>query len=213
MSALSEDEQWMIASALARTLTVDATRRERLIGLLEGIGWKYDGTRFVKIGDPSHAQPAFFAAGEVHGAYVHIRSVLQKAKSELLIIDPWAGERIYGLIAVVEGLKHCRILCGPRVPADFIQEAEVFTKQHPALALEIRLSADFHDRFVFADGSVHLFGASIEHAGQRAFSVIPIHGTDLAKFVSDYAEKVWASAKIAFPKPQATNVSPTAVRA
>lgn len=173
-SASSTDDQWRVAVALSRMLTVDEERRERLRVVLETAGWRFDGTKFVNVHEPSHTQPAFFSAGEVHDAYVHIRSILQSARTELFIIDPWIGERIYGLVATVEGLKRCRILCGPEAPADFVQEAEVFAKQHAVLSLEIRASKEFHDRFVFADGGVYLFGASIEHAGARAFSVMPI---------------------------------------
>jgi len=202
-STSSDEEQWRIGAALARHLAQGDERRERLRVALETFGWRFDGERFVNIGEPAHAQPAFFAAGEVHDAYVHIRSVLQTAKTELLIIDPWVGGRLYGLIATVEGLKRCRIISGPRVQADFVQEAEVFTKQYAALSLEIRASKEFHDRFVITDGKdVYLFGASVEHAGARAFLVIPVGSADLAGFIREYAEKVWASASILFPKPQ-----------
>jgi hypothetical protein len=203
LSLSSEQEQWRIAVAIARDLAQGEERRERLRAVLEVIGWKFDGAQFVNIAKPSHARPAFFAAGEAHDAYVHIRDILQTAKNNLLLIDPWAGGRIYGLIATVGGLEHCRILSGPRAQADFVREAEAFAKQYRAPSLEIRASKEFHDRFAIVDGSdVYLFGASVEHAGERAFSVIPIASTDLARFVLEYAEKVWAAATVLFPKPQ-----------
>jgi hypothetical protein len=203
LSTLSEENQWRAVASAARfirehdetgTLVPDALRR---------IGWKFDAEKFSRIDEPDHARPAFFAAGDAHDAYLHVRTVLQSAKTDLLIIDPWPGPRIYALIATVEGLKHCRLLCGLKANADFVQEAEAFAKQHAAIALEIRATRDFHDRFVFADGRLFLFGASIEHAGQRAFSVIPVEDGELSKYIREYAEKVWASATVLFPRPQA----------
>jgi hypothetical protein len=96
---LPENEQWSLAAALARMLTEDADTKARLSKVLEGVGWHFDGSQFLKLGEPAHAKPAFFQAGDVHDAYVHIRSILQTAKAELLIIDPYAGEKIYSLIS------------------------------------------------------------------------------------------------------------------
>jgi hypothetical protein len=202
-SDLSEEDQWSVAAGLAQFIRERDETGAILPDAFRRIGWKFDGERFSKVDEPDHTRPAFFPAGDTHDAYVHVRGILQTAKDELLIIDPWPGARIYALLATVKDLKYCRLLCGVRTEPDFVQEAEAFAKQYPAITLEIRVSKDFHDRFVFADGNLFLFGASIQHAGQRAFSVIPIKAGDLSKFIRDYAEKVWASATQLFPKPQA----------
>jgi hypothetical protein len=198
-SRLSENEQWSSATALARTLAEDTDTKARLSKALEGVGWQFDGSQFRKLGEPAHAQPAFFQAGDVHDAYVHIRSILQTAKLELLIIDPYAGEKIYSLISTVPNLKRYRILCG-KPKADFIREAEEFVKQYKT-PLEIRVAPDFHDRFVIADLKVFMFGSSIEHAANKAFAVFPVEGEELAGFIRDYAERVWAAAKLIFSPP------------
>lgn len=196
-SRLPENEQWSSASALARTLAEDADRKARLSGALEGVGWQFDGTHFRKLGEPAHARPAFFQAGDVHDAYIHIRAILQSAKAELLIIDPYAGEKIYSLISTVPNLERYRILCG-KAKADFIQEAKEFVKQYKT-PLEIRVAPDFHDRFVITERKVFMFGSSIEHAANKAFAVFPIKGEELAEFIRGYAERVWAAAKVLFP--------------
>jgi hypothetical protein len=202
-SQLSESEQWARATALARTLAEDNDRKARLSKALEGVGWQFDGAHFSKLGEPAHARPAFFQAGDAHDAYVHIRSILQTAKLELLIIDPYAGEKIYSLISTVPNLERYRILCG-KPKGDFIQEAEEFAKQYKT-PLEIRVAPDFHDRFVIADQKVFMFGSSIEHAANKAFAVFPIEGEDLAGFIRGYAERVWAAAKVLFPPPALMN--------
>jgi hypothetical protein len=202
VSAMPEEDQWRTAAAAAQCLREHDESGAILPENLFRMGWKFNGDKFSRIEGPDHARPAFFPAGDTHDAYTHVRNILQTAKGELLIIDPWPGPRIYALIATVKDLRHCRLLCGARLEVDFIQEAEAFAKQYPSITLEIRGSKDFHDRFVFADGRLFLFGASLEHAGQRAFSVIPIEAGDLSNFIRDYAEKVWASATTLYPKPQ-----------
>jgi hypothetical protein len=196
---LSESEQWPLAATLARLLSENTDTRAHLSKALEAVGWQFDGSQFRKLGEPTHAQPAFFQAGEVHHAYVHIRSIVQTAKLELLIIDPYAGEKIYSLISTVPNLKRCRILCG-KSKSDFIQEAEEFVKQYKT-PLEIRVAPDFHDRFVIADEKIFMFGSSIEHAANKAFAVFPVEGEELAGFIRDYAERVWAAAKLIFSPP------------
>jgi len=201
-SHLSEDQQWMRAGALCRELNQRGPEiRDRLATVLGGVNWRFDGKQFSKTDEPAHTKPAFFTAGEAHDAYVHIRDILQTAKSELLIIDPWARGRLYQLVATVDNLKKCRILGGPKGQADFIQEAEAFAKQHANPSLEIRSSTEFHDRLVIVDHTkVYMFGASIEHAGDRAFAILPIESQDLARFVIEYAEKVWGAAPQLFPR-------------
>jgi hypothetical protein len=203
LSTLSEQDQWRAVGAAAQFIRQHDETGALVPDALRRVGWKFEREKFSRIDEPDHARPAFFPSGDTHDAYLPVRSVLQTAESNLLIIDPWPGPRIYALIATVKGLKHCRLLCGVRTDADFIQEAEAFADQYAAITLEIRASRDFHDRFVFANGKVFLFGASIEHAGQRAFSVVPVEDGELSKYIRDYTEKVWTSATGLFPRPRA----------
>jgi hypothetical protein len=205
ISTLSEEDQWRAAATAAQFIRQHDETGAVVPDSLLRIGWKFDGEKFNRI-DADQARPAFFPAGDTHDAYLHVRHILQTAKTELLIIDPWPGPRIYGLLATVKGLRHCRLLSGIRTQPDFIHEAEAFAKQYPEIAVEIRAAKDFHDRFVFADGKLFLFGASIEHAGQRAFSVIPIEDGPLSTYIREYAEKVWTSATALFPRTQAAEL-------
>lgn len=201
IAAMTEADQWRFAVAAARFLREHDESGEIVAKRLASLGWKFDGERFSPIKQPEHAQPVFFPAGDTYDAYVHVRDILQTAKGELFIVDPYAGPRTYALLATVKDLQKCRLLRLPNPDADFITEAEVFVKQYAGLKLEIRGAKEFHDRFVFADGKLYLFGASIEHAGQRAFSIIPIQDAELVKFIVGYAENVWAGATAIFPRP------------
>ena len=83
-----------------------------------------------------------------------------------------------------------------------MQKAQVFVKQYATPSLHIRVAREFHDRFVIVDGDkIFMIGASIEHAGDRAFSISPIESADLSRLIRDYAETVWGSATPVFPKP------------
>src|SRR6266576_1957299 len=72
----------------------------------------------------------FFVKGSDHDAYVHIRSILQTAKANMFLIDPYMDGTIYQVLATLTPTTmNMRILMSKH-PVDFALETKKFTKQH-----------------------------------------------------------------------------------
>jgi hypothetical protein len=145
--------------------------------------------------DAGIEREVFFVKGSDHDAYVHIRSILQAAKANLFIIDPYMDGSIYQLLGTLApATMNARILTS-KCPADFALETKKFTKQHPGFTVEVRTTKDFHDRFIILDQTrCYLLGASIKDAGNKGFTVVPLQEPSIVRFILDHANQVWASA-------------------
>jgi hypothetical protein len=138
---------------------------------------------------------AFFVKGSDHDAYVHIRTILQTAKAELFIIDPYMDGTIFQLLGTLASTTMTVRILTSKCPSDFSLEAKKFTKQHPGFAVEVRTTRDFHDRFIILDKTrCYLLGASIKDAGNKGFTVVPLQEPTIVRFILDHANQVWASA-------------------
>lgn len=137
----------------------------------------------------------FFVKGSDHDAYVHIRSILQTARNNLFVIDPYMDGSIYQILGTLTATPmNVRILTSKH-PPDFALETKKFVKQHYGFAVELRATRDFHDRFIFLDQSkCYLLGASIKDAGNKAFTVVPLQEPSILQFILNHASQVWATA-------------------
>jgi hypothetical protein len=137
----------------------------------------------------------FFEKGSAHDAYVHIRGILQNARADLFLIDPYMDGSIYQLLGSLSPARLSVKILTSKAPADFKLEATKFVKQHNPFALDIRAARDFHDRFVILDNAkVYLLGASIKDAGNKGFTIVPLEDVATTQFLLDHANQVWTTA-------------------
>ena len=143
----------------------------------------------------------FFVKGSDHDAYVHIRAILQSAKSDLFLIDPYMDGSIYELLGTLTPPMIVSILTS-KCPSDFALETKKFTKQHPSFRVDVRTTRDFHDRFIILDrAKCYLLGASIKDAGNKGFTVVPLQEPTIVRFILEHASQVWALAVPLHPAP------------
>jgi hypothetical protein len=143
-----------------------------------------------KLPDP---QQVFMPPGSQHDAYVQIRSIIQQATTDLLVIDPWVDETLWPLLTNIPANCKARIL-GENLKGDFILEARKFAAQH-GTSIEVRTTTNYHDRFIFLDGKrcFHL-GASIKDAGNKAFALSEFERPQIIASTRMDAEAEWAKA-------------------
>ncbi len=146
---------------------------------------------------PESAPDAFFPKGSQHDAYVHIRSILGTAREDLFVIDPYVDGSIYQLLSAISATTLKVRILTLKVPGDFALETQKFMKQHPIFKIEARSARDFHDRFIFVDGTrCHLVGASIKDAGSKGCTLLGISDPRIVKFILGYADDVWDRAAL-----------------
>lgn len=185
--------QWELARALAVRLSEN--RAHLVQQRLAGVGWRLDGTQFLPIERGDTDQHAFFPAGAVHDAFIHIRSLFKGASKEIFVIDGYVDSSLFQFLLSTNSPKTCRILTKTReLPKDFLAETKAFVAQH-VFAFSIRSSDVFHDREVIVDGrQVFVLGASIKDAGKRAFNIVPVEAPPVVEGMIRYAEQQWSSA-------------------
>jgi hypothetical protein len=139
-------------------------------------------------------QQVFVPSGSPHDAYVQIRSIIQQAIMEILIIDPWVDETLWPLLTNIPSSCKVRVL-GAHLKGDFRLEATKFVAQH-GTSIEVRTTSKYHDRFIFLDRKrcFHL-GASIKDAGNKGFALSEFERPQLVAATLADAEAEGANAK------------------
>ena len=94
-----------------------------------------------------------------------VSRLITQAKSELLIIDPYADVTLLDILSEKQPGETVRLVCkdrGKPTPT----EIEKFNRQYKGLT--VSYSDDFHDRFVLVDNAeLHNLGSSVNCLGRR----------------------------------------------
>jgi hypothetical protein len=194
---LAWTSQWELVRALA--IRLSENRAHLVHQRLAGVGWRLDGAQFVPIERGDTNQHAFFPAGAIHDAFVHIRSLFKGASNEIFVIDGYIDSSLFQFLLSTNSPKTCRILTKARqLPKDFLAETKAFVAQH-GFVLSIRSSDVFHDREIILDGKrIFVLGASIKDAGKRAFNAVPVDAPPVVEGMILYAEQEWATSQRCF---------------
>ena len=141
------------------------------------------------------AREGVFFAGQYFDAIQCAADIFSLAQQSILFIDRFLDEKVFRLL---EGKKSdvqiqifTKDLSGPLKVI-----AGAFNKQHGSLS--IRLSDDFHDRFVVIDNAeIYHFGASIKNLGQRGFMFSRVEDPLVMKMLlKEFLDK-WNAAQVA----------------
>ncbi|KPQ43798.1 MAG: hypothetical protein MPEBLZ_01672 [Candidatus Methanoperedens nitroreducens] len=158
---------------------------------LQQIGWKITDGKLSAEG--LEVIELFFEKGLVHKAYTDIRHILNRASSEIIIIDPYIDKTLFEMLKDLPSGKtyDIKILTKNRT-TDFDHEKSLFCSQYPNLAIEKRTSDYFHDRFIIIDRKlIFLIGASIKDAGKKAFMIIEIEDVETRESVLKSLITIW----------------------
>ena len=94
-----------------------------------------------------------------------VSRLIAQAKSELLIIDPYADVTLLDILSEKTPGVTVRLICKDRGKPTR-SEIEKFNRQYRGLTVEH--SDDFHDRYILIDNTeLHDLGSSINHLGCR----------------------------------------------
>lgn len=191
---LSEEKQLLVAGIVAKELAGwnDKYRQELDTGLRR-IGWKMESDRLTT--EDVDVLEMFFPKGTPHDAYLEVKKILSKAKSTIIVIDPYLDSSIFQMIKTISAKSMKVLLLSYNLPSDFTLEAKKFITQYSHFSLEIRKTKEFHDRFVILDDTqCYHIGASIKDAGQKAFMISRIEDNKNSDALVKQQQQTWQTA-------------------
>ena len=111
---------------------------ERMLNALRKIGWGFQDDRLVAL-DPE-VREMFFPKGSQWDAFVAICDVIDKAQSNLMLVDPFCDGAFFGILhSSTSRPKAVQFLCRKN-PAALKAEAQAFGSQHQ-MDIELRTSS------------------------------------------------------------------------
>ena len=149
---------------------------QRTLDELKKVGWGFQDGRLFAV--DTEVREMFFPKGSQWDAFVVIREIIDKAQNNLMLVDPFCDGAFFGILGSSSARpKEVQLLCRNK-PDALKAEAKAFGAQH-GINIELRTSFDFHDRFLLVDDAscIHL-GASINHAGSKAFMISAVEDSE-----------------------------------
>ena len=107
---------------------------------------------------------------------------MENAKSEIVVIDPYADATILDVLSVKKAGVAVRLICKNRGKPTQTEIAK-FNRQYKGLT--VSYSDDFHDRFVIIDNAeLHNFGSSVNSLGRRVSTYSTHDAKELKKILA-----------------------------
>ena len=136
---------------------------------------------FQYIEDHAESEQKIFFDGQIYDAFSLIVSIIQKAQSEIVLIDSYVDIDTLNILSKKNTGVNVKVITYSNARLSNTDIAN-FNAQYPNLI--VKRTQVFHDRFIILDGSkVYHIGASIKDAGKKCFGISMIldHGivTDL----------------------------------
>ena len=124
-----------------------------------------------------------FYEGQIYDAYSLLIDILSKAKKEIIIIDNYAGKKLFDII------KNINVKV--KIYTENIDNIskEKYEKQYNNL--EIINTNIFHDRFIIIDNKVlYHSGASFKDLGKKCFAITKIEDDSILKELLNKLNKI-----------------------
>ena len=123
-----------------------------------------------------------FYEGQIYDAYSLLIDILSKAKKEIIIIDNYAGKKLFDIIR--------NINVKVKIYTENIDNIskEKYEKQYSNI--EIINTNIFHDRFIIIDNkALYHSGASFKDLGKKCFAITKIEDNNILKELLDKLKK------------------------
>ncbi|MDX9757128.1 MAG: RhuM family protein [Sulfurimonas sp.] len=108
-----------------------------------------------------------FFNGQIFDAYVLLSDLIKSAKVSVILIDNYIDESILTLLSKNQNLQFT--LYTQNTSKKLQLDIEKYNKQYRNL--EVKITKNFHDRFLICDETVYHFGASFKDLGNKVFAV------------------------------------------
>ncbi len=134
---------------------------------------------FQYIEDHAESEQKIFFDGQIYDAFSLITTIIQKAKSDIVLIDGYVDVNTLNILAKKNAGVDVTIFTYASAPLTN-KDVENFNAQYPKLT--VKKTQVFHDRFIMLDGkTVYHIGASIKDAGKKCFGVSLINDSGIVE--------------------------------
>ena len=121
-------------------------------------------------------------AGTEFDSIRQVSRLVESAKSEIVVIDPYADATILDVLSGKGAGVTVRLVCKDRGKPTASEIAK-FNRQYKGLT--VSYSDDFHDRFVIIDNAeLHNFGSSVNSLGQRVTTYSTRDAKEIKKLIA-----------------------------
>lgn len=108
-----------------------------------------------------------FFNGQIFDAYVLLSDLIKSAKVSIILIDNYIDESILNLFSKNQNVKF--IIYTQNISKELQFDIQKYNKQYTNL--EVKITKNFHDRFLICDETVYHFGASFKDLGNKIFAI------------------------------------------
>lgn len=124
---------------------------------------------------------ALICAGEWFDAYEYITSIINKAKTSILLIDPYCDDKALMFLAHHQENVSITVVNGPQSKLK-PEEIELFRTQYGPI--EVKTLDDIHDRYLIIDNEIcFALGTSLNSAGKKLFTINKIEDKHTIDFI------------------------------
>ena len=159
---------------------VDQLRRQQILDQSKN-DERFD-TVFTALADGHLLPNGILPAGSEYDSLRYVSRLVESAKSEIVIIDPYSDATTLDVLAKKRPGVTVRLICKDRGKPTSTEIAK-FNRQYQGLT--VTYSDDFHDRFVLIDNAeLHNLGSSINSLGRRLTTYTTRDAKEIAKILS-----------------------------
>ena len=159
---------------------IDQLRRQQILDQSKN-DERFD-TVFTALADGHLLPNGILPAGSEYDSLRYVSRLMESAKSEIVIIDPYSDATTLDVLAKKRPGVTVRLACKGRGQPTSTEIAK-FNRQYQGLT--VTYSDDFHDRFVIIDNAeLHNFGSSVNSLGQRVTTYSTRNAKEIKKLLS-----------------------------
>lgn len=134
---------------------------------------------FQYIEDHAESEQKIFFDGQIYDAYSFITAIIQKASSEIILIDGYVNLDTLNILAKKNAGVDVKIYTYTSAQLTNKDMAS-FNAQYPTLT--VKKTQAFHDRFIILDKkTAYHVGASIKDAGKKCFGITLLEDNGVVK--------------------------------
>lgn len=122
--------------------------------------------------DELELKQGVFFDGKTYDAYVFVNDLLKSAKNEVVIIDNYIDETVLTLLSKYSNINFTIVT--QSISKQLKLDVDKYNSQYSNL--KIKISNDFHDRFLIIDANkAYHIGASLKDLGKKVFAFSEIN--------------------------------------